>query len=100
MKANSPLSGALLTAGGLTRRANEQRVRLLRLTPSGTIKQAIVAFNPAAALGSAQNPPLQQGDVIVVDRHGWAKTTDGVADALNPIGPLVNAVSLFRILGL
>lgn len=100
VKANSPLSGALLTAGGLTRRANEQRVRLLRLTPSGTIKQAIVAFNPAAALGSAQNPPLQQGDVIVVDRHGWAKTTDGVADALNPIGPLVNAVSLFRILGL
>lgn len=100
VKANSPLSGALLTAGGLTRRADANTVRLLRLTPSGAIKQATIAFNPAAPLGSRQNPPLQQGDVIVVDRHGWAKTTDGVSDALSPIGPLINAGSLFRLLGL
>jgi len=100
VKANSPLSGALLTAGGLTRRANAQTVRLLRLTPSGMIKQATISFNPAAPLGSVQNPPLQQGDVIVVDRHGWAKTTDGLTDALAPIGPVINAGSLFRLLGL
>ena len=100
VKANSPLSGALLTAGGLTRRANGQAVRLLRLTPTGAIKQATISFNPAAPLGSVQNPPLQQGDVIVVDRHGWAKTTDGLSDALAPIGPVINAGSLFRLLGL
>jgi polysaccharide export outer membrane protein len=100
VKANSPLSGALLTAGGLTRRANDQTVRLLRLSPSGTIKQATIRFNPAAPLGSVQNPPLQQGDVIVVDRHGWAKATDGLSDALAPIGPVINAGSLFRLLGL
>ena len=100
VKANSPLSGALLTAGGLTRRANGQTVRLLRLNPSGTIKQATIRFNPAAPLGSVQNPPLQQGDVIVVDRHGWAKATDGLSDALAPIGPVINASSLFRLLGL
>ena len=100
VKANSPLSGALLAAGGLTRRASEERVRLLRLQSSGTIKQAVIRFNPAAPLGSAQNPPLQQGDVIVVDRHGWAKTSDGVSDALSPIGPVINAASLFRLLGL
>lgn len=75
-------------------------MRLLRLTPSGTIKQATIRFNPAAPLGSVQNPPLQQGDVIVVDRHGWAKTTDGLSDALAPIGPVINAGSLFRLLGL
>jgi polysaccharide export outer membrane protein len=100
VKANSPLSGALLAAGGLTRRASEERVRLLRLQPSGTIKQAVIRFSPAAPLGSAQNPPLQQGDVIVVDRHGWAKASDGVSDALTPIGPVINAASLFRLLGL
>jgi len=32
MKANGPISGALLTAGGLTRRANDQTVRLLCLS--------------------------------------------------------------------
>lgn len=100
IKANSPLSGALLSAGGLTRRASEGNVRLLRLLPSGAIKQAVVRFDPAARLGSAQNPPLQQGDVIVVDRHGWAKTTDTMADALQPMGSIINAASLFRLLGL
>lgn len=100
VKANSPLSGAVLTAGGLTRKADEKTVRLLRLTPSGSIKQAIFRFNPAAPLGSAQNPPLQQGDVIVVDRHGWAKATDGMADVLAPIGPVINAASIFSLLGL
>lgn len=100
VKANSPLSGAVLTAGGLTRKADEKTVRLLRLTPSGSIKQAIFRFNPAAPLGSAQNPPLQQGDVVVVDRHGWAKATDGMSDALAPIGPVINAASIFSLLGL
>ena len=100
LKANSPLSDALLTAGGLTRRASEGNVRLLRLLPSGAIKQAVIRFDPAAPLGSAQNPPLQQGDVVVVDRHRWAKATDGLSDALQPVGPIINAGSLFRLLGL
>ena len=100
VKANSPLSGALLSAGGLTRRGSESNVRLLRLLPSGAIKQAQIRFNPAAPLGSAQNPPLQQGDVVVVDRHGWAKATDSLSDAVQPIGPIINASSLLRILGL
>jgi polysaccharide export outer membrane protein len=100
VKANSPLSGALLSAGGLTRRASEANVRLLRLLPSGAIKQAQIRFDPAAPLGSAQNPPLQQGDVVVVDRHRWAKATDSLSDAVQPIGPIINASSLLRILGL
>jgi polysaccharide export outer membrane protein len=99
IKANSPLSGALLSAGGLTRRASEGNVRLLRLLPSGAIKQAAIRFDPAAPLGSPQNPPLQQGDVVVVDRHRWAKATDSVSDALQPVGPIINAGSLFRLLG-
>jgi polysaccharide export outer membrane protein len=100
VKANSPLSGALLSAGGLTRRASGVNVRLLRLLPSGAIKQAMIQFDPAAPLGSAHNPPLQQGDVVVVDRHRWAKATDSLTDVLQPVGPVINASSLLRILGL
>ena len=100
VKANSPLSGALLSAGGLTRRANPSTVRLLRLESSGSIKQATISFNPAATLGSPQNPPLQQGDVVVVDRHGWAKANDSLRSAMEPIAPIINAASLFRLLGI
>jgi len=100
IKANSPLSQALLSAGGLTRRASAGNVRLLRLEPNGTIRQASVAFNPGAPLGSKENPPLQQGDVIVVSRHLWATATDSLRSAVEPVGPILNAASLFRLLGL
>ena len=99
VKANSPLSQALLSAGGLTRRAHAGQVRLLRLEPNGTIRQSTVAYNPTAPMGSQANPPLQQGDVVVVERHGWAKANDSLRSAVEPIAPLVNAGSLFRLLG-
>lgn len=100
IKANSPLSQALLSAGGLTRRASANTVQLLRLEPNGTIRQATVAYNPTAPMGTSQNPPLQQGDVVVVDRHGWAKANDSLRSGLEPITPLINAGSLFRLLGM
>ena len=99
VKANSPLSQALLSAGGLTRRADGGKVKLLRLEPNGTIRQSTVGYNPTAPMGSQANPPLQQGDVVVVDRHGWAKANDSLRSAVEPIAPLVNAGSLFRLLG-
>ena len=100
IKANSPLSIGLLAAGGLTRRGNAASVRLLRLEANGAIRQASVRFDPAAPMGSTQNPPLHQGDVVVVDRHGWAKTNDALKSAVEPLSPLLNAASLFRLLGL
>lgn len=100
IKANSPLSIGLLAAGGLTRRGNATNVRLLRLEANGSIRQANVRFDPAAPMGSTQNPPLHQGDVVVVDRHGWAKTNDALKSAVEPLSPLLNAASLFRLLGL
>ena len=63
-----------------------------------TIKQ--LAYSPDAVLSSPSNPPLRQGDVLVVDRNNLTKVTDGMTDALQPLSPIVNAASIFRILGL
>ncbi|MCP9851132.1 SLBB domain-containing protein [Cyanobium sp. Morenito 9A2] len=99
IKANSPLSQALLSAGGLNRRASKTTIKLLRLQSTGAIKQSIISYNPAASLGSPENPPMQQGDTLIVDRHGWAKLNDSLKSAVEPIGPLLNATSIFRLLG-
>ena len=97
---NSPLSRAILASGGVTRRGSVKRVDLIRMDREGrtTVKQ--LRYDPNAVLSSANNPPLQNGDVVVVDRNNLAKVTDGMNDALQPLTPVVNAASVFRLLGL
>ena len=43
---------------------------------------------------------LRQGDVLVVNRNQLAKVTDTMADALEPFNPIIQATSIFRLLGL
>ena len=84
----APMPAPASARGGLTRRANDQTLRLLRLTPTGTIKQATIRFNPAAPLGSVQKSPLQHGEVIVVDRAGRGPSRPaGEIPAAAALGP-------------
>ena len=97
---SAPLSSAILASGGVTRRGSVKRVDLIRMDRQGrtTVKQ--LRYDPNAVLSSVNNPPLQNGDVVVVDRNNLSKITDGMNDALQPLTPIVNAASVFRLLGL
>ena len=97
---NASLSQAILASGGLSSRASESRVDLIRMDAEGrtTIKQ--MSYSPGSELSSANNPPLRSGDVVVVDRNILAKFTDGMNLALQPLAPIVDAASVLRILGL
>jgi polysaccharide export outer membrane protein len=79
-------------------RANPRDIRLLRLESDGTVSARTIVFNPAAPLDSLANPALHNGDVVVVPRNGWTRGNDFLAQAVAPLGPLLNAASLFRIL--
>ena len=97
---NAPLSNAILASGGVTRRGSEKRVNLIRMDRQGrtTVKQ--LRYDPNAVLSSANNPPLRNGDVVLVDRNIFTKVTDTMTDAMLPFEPVVNAVSVYRLLGL
>ena len=97
---NSPLSRAILASGGVTRRGSVKRVDLIRMDRQGrtTVKQ--LRYDPNAVLSSANNPPLQNGDVVVVDRNTFTKVTDTMSDAMLPLEPIVDAASVYRLLGL
>ena len=97
---NAPLSQAILMSGGITRRGSESKVELIRIDGTGQSTVTRMSFDPNALLSSANNPPLRQGDVVVVNRTALAKVTDGLTDAFSPLTPIVNAASIFRILGL
>ena len=57
-------------------------------------------YDPNAVLSSVNNPPLRNGDVVVVDRNNFTKVTDTMADAMLPLEPIVDAASVFRLLGM
>ena len=97
---NAPLSRAILASGGVTRRGSVKRVDLIRMDRQGrtTVKQ--LRYDPNAVLSSANNPPLRNGDVVVVDRNTFTKVTDTMSDAMLPLEPIVDAASVYRLLGL
>ena len=97
---NSPLSRAILASGGVSSRGSVKRVDLIRMDREGrtTVKQ--LRYDPNAVLSSVNNPPLRNGDVVVVDRNILTKMTDGMNKALQPLTPVVNAASVFRLMGL
>ena len=100
IRSNAPLSQAILASGGVTRRGSAARIDLIRMDRDGRTMIKQLAYSPDAVLSSPSNPPLRQGDVLVVDRNNLTKVTDGMTDALQPLSPIVNAASIFRILGL
>ena len=97
---NSPVSRAILATGGITRRGSDNTVELIRVDGEGKPTVKRLGFNPKATLSSPTNPPLRQGDVLVVNRNQLAKVTDTMADALEPFDPIIRVTSIFRLLGL
>lgn len=99
LRSNSPLVAAVMASGDLNQlRADANFIRLLRMEPNGTISSTRLRFEPAAPLGSANNPALQNGDMIVVARNGWTSFTQRLGQAVEPLGPLLNAASLYNII--
>ena len=100
ISSNAPLSRAILASGGVTRRGSVTRVDLIRMDGQGRTTVKKLRYDPNAVLSSTNNPPMRNGDVVVVDRNNLTKLTDGMNDALQPLTPIVNAASVFRLLGL
>ncbi|MBW4444013.1 MAG: SLBB domain-containing protein [Plectolyngbya sp. WJT66-NPBG17] len=82
---NTPLNQALLSAGGFTRQANRRRVELVRLNPNGSVTRRDVTIDLSRSVDEQGNPLLQNGDVLVVDRNGLAKTGDTLNNVLGPV---------------
>ena len=97
---NAPLSRAILASGGVTRRGSVKRVDLIRMDREGRTTVMYLRYDPNAVLSSANNPPLRNGDVVVVDRNAFTKVTDTMTDAMLPLEPVVDAASVFRLLGM
>jgi polysaccharide biosynthesis/export protein len=77
------ISEAVAAAGGPTDKADQDSLRLLRLTATGQIEQQTFEFGEASE-------PLRNGDLIVVEKS----TADGILDTVGRLFPALNPLFL------
>ena len=94
--ANTPLVEAIFRAGGPTRwRANPNNVELIRFSRDGKVKRDVFSYKDRSDL-SAKNPPLRNGDTVIVQSSIYGKVLDAFADISVPLGAATNAANLYN----
>jgi len=97
--ANTPLVQAVLAAGGTDAwRASQRRVELIRINRNGTATRDMFALDLSQGASNAKNPPLRNGDTVLVNRSGFAVASDAIGAVTQPLTGLVNVATLFRLL--
>ena len=98
IRAGTPLIQAILSAGGPTAmRANRNDVELVRINRNGTATLRRYAIDYTQGVSGPRNPPLREGDSVIVNRSVFASGTD----ALNAVSqPLTNLLSFLTLVGI
>ncbi|MCT0226511.1 SLBB domain-containing protein [Synechococcus sp. CS-1328] len=99
LPANTSLMKAILSAGGLQSwRANKSKVDLVRINRNGSAMQRTYRLDYNADVSIDKNPPLVDGDTVIVNRSRYAVSSDAIRAVSDPLSGLVNVLTLFRLL--
>jgi len=98
VRAGTPLIQAILSAGGPTAmRANRNNVELVRINRNGTAILRRYVIDYTQGVSGPRNPPLREGDSVIVNRSVFAAGTD----AMNAVSqPITNLVSILALVGI
>jgi polysaccharide export outer membrane protein len=98
LKPNTPLVQAVMAAGGgVVQRAKTERVDLIRINRNGTLTRRAVPLNLGAPASPQLNPPLRDGDVVVVHRSNYARLTDAIDAVGRPLTSMASVLTLLRL---
>ncbi len=100
---NTPMNQALLAADGyVQRRIRQTSVDLVRVNRDGTAFKRQIFVDLSAKVNSETNPPLQNGDIIILSRSGLARFIDFVStvdQVLRIAEPTREILNILEILG-
>jgi polysaccharide biosynthesis/export protein len=89
LPANTPLAEALFRSGGLIRRrAQKNNIELVRFNRNGTTSRQIFSYRDDLAVSNLTNPPLRNGDTIIVRTNLYGKALTFLNDLAEPLGAL------------
>jgi polysaccharide export outer membrane protein len=96
LPANTPLVEAIFRAGGPSRwRANINNVELVRFNRDGRATRQRFSYKDTSDL-SLKNPPLRNGDTIIVRSSLYGKVLDAFTDLAVPLGAASSAANLYN----
>jgi len=99
LAANTPVVQAVLAAGGPRNfRGRRSDVELVRINRNGTATRQLITIDYNLGVSSLRNPPLRDGDTVVVNRSGYAAATDALGAVTAPISGLVSIWGLVRLI--
>lgn len=99
LPANTPLIQAILAAGGpKTWRAKRSNVELVRINRNGTATRELFSVDYSQGVSGIRNPPLRDGDTVVVNRSNYAMFTDALDAITTPLAGLVNSWGLVQLI--
>jgi polysaccharide export outer membrane protein len=99
LRAGTPLIQGILAAGGPNQlRANRGNVELVRINRNGTATLRRYALDLSQGVSGPRNPPLRDGDSVIVNRSVLATGADAITAVTSPLTGLVNVLALVRIL--
>lgn len=94
LPANTPMLEAIFRAGGpVVWRANRRNVELVRLNRNGTTTREVYNYKDKLNVSKGMNPPLRNGDTIIVNRSFYAETMDMVNQVLVPLGTVGSLIN-------
>ena len=97
VKANSSINQSILIAGGFTKKAKKGKIFLIRFN-DGVITKQNYDLSNSNLLDKKENILVRDGDIIYIDRNKWTKSVDSLKTIVEPISPIINAASLYKLL--
>jgi len=99
LQANTPLVQAVMAAGGAKSwRANKSSVELVRINRNGSATRERFSLNLSQGASNGKNPPLREGDTVLVNRSGIAVASDALTAVGAPLTSMANIFALIQLL--
>ena len=99
LSANTPLVQAVLSAGGtIPWKGNKGNVTLVRVNKNGTITKKKYKIDLNAGVSDNNNPPLKDKDIVYVRSTAINNISSGLGAVVEPISPVVTAITLFKLI--
>tara|TARA_B100000989_G_scaffold299066_1_gene292850 strand:- start:30085 stop:31215 length:1131 start_codon:yes stop_codon:yes gene_type:complete len=93
---NSTLNDAILYAGGF--KAGKGSINIISYQTDGNLNKKQLNYNPKAQRGSASNPKLFPGDVILVGKNSLKRTDEIIGNLTNPFAKIISIYSGIKII--